>query len=55
MKSSVDLWFAQNATWRLLERLPELRSLGKAGDTQALQALVDLERLARTLHLVVPP
>ncbi|HEY5928116.1 MAG TPA: DUF3536 domain-containing protein [Kofleriaceae bacterium] len=54
MRSSVDLWFAQNATWRLLERLPELRKLGKAGDTQALQALVDLERLARTLHLAVP-
>jgi alpha-amylase/alpha-mannosidase (GH57 family) len=54
MKSSVDLWFAQNATWRLLERLPDLRKLGKAGDTRALQALVDLERLARTLHLVVP-
>jgi hypothetical protein len=54
MKSSVDLWFAQNTTWRLLERLPELRKLGKAGDTQALQALVDLERLARTLHLAVP-
>jgi len=54
MKSSVDLWFAQNATWRLIERLPELRRLGKAGDTRALQALVDLERLARTLHLAVP-
>jgi hypothetical protein len=54
MKSSVDLWFAQNATWRLLERLPELRRLGKAGDTRALQALVDLERLARTLRLAVP-
>jgi hypothetical protein len=54
MKSNVDLWFAQNATWRLLDRLPELRKLGKAGDTRALQALVDLERLARTLHLVVP-
>ncbi len=54
MRSNVDLWFAQNATWRLLERLPELRRLGKAGDTRALQALVDLERLARTLHLAVP-
>jgi hypothetical protein len=54
MRSSVDLWFAQNATWRLLERLPELRKLGKAGDTRALQALVDLERLARTLRLAVP-
>jgi hypothetical protein len=54
MKSSVDLWFAQNATWRLLDRLPELRKLGKAGDTRALQALGDLERLARTLKLAVP-
>ena len=54
MKSSVDLWFVQNATWRLLDRLPELRKLGQAGDTRALQALVDLERLARTLHLAVP-
>jgi hypothetical protein len=54
MKSSVDLWHVQNATWRLLDRLPELRRLGKAGDTRALQALVDLERLARTLHLVIP-
>jgi hypothetical protein len=54
MRSNVDLWFAQNATWRLLERLPELRKLGKAGDTRALQALVDLERLARTLRLAVP-
>src|SRR5262249_13032541 len=25
MKSAVDLWFAQNATIRLLDRLPELR------------------------------
>src|SRR5690606_14781443 len=54
MKSSVDLWFVQNATWRLLDRLPELRKLGQAGDTRALQALVDLERLARALHLSVP-
>ena len=29
-ESSVDLWFAQNATWRLLERLPELRRRSKA-------------------------
>jgi len=54
MKSSVDLWFVQNATWRLLDRLPELRRLGKVGDTRALQALVDLERLARSLYLAVP-
>ena len=31
MKSSVDLWFAQNATWRLLQRLPELRSAASKG------------------------
>ena len=54
MRSNVDLWFAQNATWKLLERLPELRRLGKLGDTRALQALVDLERLARSLNLAVP-
>ena len=54
MKSSVDLWFAQNAIWRLLDRLPELRRLGQAGDARALQALVDLERLARSLRLAVP-
>ena len=54
MRSNVDLWHAQNATWRLLGRLPELRRLGRAGDTKALQALVDLERLARALRLAVP-
>ncbi len=54
MKSAVDLWFAQNATWRLLERLPELRSRGRAGDTTAAQAALNLERLARTLRLAVP-
>jgi hypothetical protein len=48
MKSAVDLWFAQNATWRLLERLPELR---RRGDTKAA---ADLERLARALRLAVP-
>ncbi len=48
MKSSVDLWFAQNATWRLLERLPELRRAGKA------KLAADLERLAQALGLAVP-
>jgi hypothetical protein len=55
MKSSVDLWFAQNATWRLLERLPDLRRRAKAGDPHALTASGDLERLARALRLAVPP
>lgn len=53
MKSSVDLWFAQNATWRLLERLPELRVRGKT-DPIAAKSAVDLERLARALRLAVP-
>jgi alpha-amylase/alpha-mannosidase (GH57 family) len=46
MKSVVDLWFAQNATWKLLERLPELRA--KSG-----RAAQDLESLARVLRLAV--
>jgi response regulator of citrate/malate metabolism len=54
MKSSVDLWFAQNATFRLLQRLPELRQRGKTGDVNALTAASDLERLARSLRLAVP-
>ncbi len=54
MKSSVDLWFAQNATWRLLERLPELRRRGKAGDVRANQSATELERLARAFRLAVP-
>jgi len=45
MKSVVDLWFAQNATWRLLQRVPELR---EKGHTKAVQ---DLERLAKALRL----
>ncbi|MGE5182906.1 MAG: DUF3536 domain-containing protein [Acidobacteriota bacterium] len=55
MKSAVDLWFAQNATWKLLERLPELRRRGRNGDRVALQEASDLERLARALRLAVPP
>ncbi|MBV8760877.1 MAG: DUF3536 domain-containing protein [Deltaproteobacteria bacterium] len=52
MKSSVDLWFAQNATWRLLARLPELRARG-GSDPQAAQAAQLLERLAKSLRLAV--
>ncbi|HEY1817546.1 MAG TPA: DUF3536 domain-containing protein [Kofleriaceae bacterium] len=53
MKSAVDLWFAQNATWRLLGRLPDLRERGKT-DPVAAKAAADLERLARSLRLAVP-
>ena len=54
MKSAVDLWFAQNATWKLLDRLPELRRRAKSGDRTAAQEATDLERLARALRLAVP-
>jgi hypothetical protein len=55
MKSSVDLWFAQNATWRLLARLTPLRDRGRRGDRAAANAAQDLERLARALKIAVPP
>jgi hypothetical protein len=54
MKSNVDLWHAQNATWRLLQRLPALRARAKQGDARATQAASELERLARSLRLSVP-
>jgi Domain of unknown function (DUF3536)/Glycosyl hydrolase family 57 len=47
MRTPVDLWFAQNATFRLLARLPALR---EAGDTTAV---LDLERLAAALQIAV--
>jgi hypothetical protein len=53
MRSEVDLWFAQNATWRLLDRLPDLRRRGNAGDHDSAQAAAHLERLARALRLAV--
>jgi hypothetical protein len=53
MRSAVDLWFAQNATWRLLDRLPDLRRRGRAGDEISAQAAANLERLARALRLAV--
>jgi Domain of unknown function (DUF3536)/Glycosyl hydrolase family 57 len=53
MRSGVDLWFAQNATWRLLDRLPDLRRRGAAGDEAAAHAVANLERLARALRLAV--
>ncbi|HEY6033758.1 MAG TPA: DUF3536 domain-containing protein, partial [Kofleriaceae bacterium] len=54
MRSVVDLWFAQNATFRLLDRLPELRGRARAGDALAMKAAQDLERLAHSLRLAVP-
>ena len=54
MKSSVDLWFAQNATYHLLERLAGLRERASHGDAVAGHVVVDLERLAATLRLAVP-
>jgi Domain of unknown function (DUF3536)/Glycosyl hydrolase family 57 len=53
MRSAVDLWFAQNATWRLLDRLPDLRRRAAAGDDVSAQAAANLERLARALRLAV--
>ena len=54
MRSAVDLWFAQNATWRLLVRLPDLRRRAAAGDEVSGEAAEHLERLARALRLAVP-
>lgn len=54
MKSGVDLWFVQNAAFRLLERLPELRGRAAAGDPRAARSVADLERLAGALRLAVP-
>jgi hypothetical protein len=54
MRSVVDLWFAQNATFRLLDRLPGLRQRGVAGDAGSADAATNLERLARALRLAVP-
>ncbi|HSS03508.1 MAG TPA: DUF3536 domain-containing protein [Kofleriaceae bacterium] len=53
MRSAVDLWFVQNATWRLLDRLPDLRRRAHAGDEISAHAAANLERLARALRLAV--
>ncbi|HEU0034841.1 MAG TPA: DUF3536 domain-containing protein [Kofleriaceae bacterium] len=54
MKSAVDLWYAQNATFKLLERLPALRTRAQAGDETASAAAADLQRLAGALRIAVP-
>jgi alpha-amylase/alpha-mannosidase (GH57 family) len=53
MKTKVDLWFAQNATFKLLDRLPALRNRA-ASDAKTRAMLSDLERLATALRLAVP-
>jgi hypothetical protein len=54
MKTKVDLWFAQNATFRLLGRVPAQRARGNAGDAKAAVLVSNLERLAGALRLSVP-
>jgi hypothetical protein len=54
MKSGVDLWFVQNATFQLLRRLPELRRRAAAGDAAATRCADDLHRLARALRIAAP-
>lgn len=54
MKSGVDLWFVQNATFRLLRRMPELRRRAAAGDARAARLADDLQRLASALRIAVP-
>lgn len=53
MTSAVDLWFAQNATFRLLGKLGELRQRAGIGDPRSAKLAADLERLARALKLAV--
>jgi len=53
MRSPVDLWFAQNATWRLLDRIPALRDRAARGDQAAARVHEALHRLAVTLRLSV--
>ena len=53
MKTPVDLWFAQNATFRLLARLPDLRRCVASGDLIAARCVADLERLACALNIAV--
>ncbi len=54
MRTKVDLWFAQNATFKLLERVRDLRVRAADGDARAGELVVDLERLATALGLGVP-
>lgn len=53
MRSAVDMWNAQNATWRLLKRLAELKGKAALGDAMAGRAAAGLEKLAGILRLAV--
>jgi hypothetical protein len=53
MKSTVDLWFAQNTTHQLLARLPALDRAAAAGDSDASTIAVQLRRLAAALRLAI--
>ncbi len=53
MRSAVDMWNAQNATWRLLKRLSELKGKAAMGDAIAGRAAAGIERLAGILRLAV--
>ncbi|MBA3453460.1 MAG: hypothetical protein H0T42_10245, partial [Deltaproteobacteria bacterium] len=54
MRSPVDLWFAQNASFRLLQRLPGLHERAADGDARAIRIVGNLQRLAGALRLAVP-
>ncbi len=54
MRSAVDLWFAQNATFRLLARIPGLKRRAADKDARALQAVASLERIAASLRIAIP-
>ena len=53
MKSTVDLWFAQNTTHHWLARLPALEKAAHAGDTDAQLVGTHLRRLAIALRLAI--
>jgi alpha-amylase/alpha-mannosidase (GH57 family) len=55
MKSEVDLWHAQNATFTLVERhLAAWRSAAATGDDRAARAAEELVRLAAAVRIAVP-
>jgi len=54
MKSTVDLWDAQNTTFHLLRRLPTLRKRAASGDSDAQLVTQHLMRLAGALRLALP-
>ena len=54
MRSPVDLWDAQNATWRLArDEAPKWRAAAAAGDDEAARHHVAFLRLARAIRVAV--